>query len=394
MFARFSTARKPVARFFAFISLLWLAACDVTVAPDANTGRQINPTAPVQVALLVPGGSAQERDNLIARDFENAARLAIADIAGARIDLRVYNTGGGNPAQAAEAARAAVDDGAKIIVGPLYGEAANAAGVAVAGRNVNVLALSNNPTIAGGNVFLLGATFDNTANRLVQYGARQGINRYMVVHGNNFEGQTGRDAITNAVQRNGAQVVAIESYGLSQQGIFSATQQIVAGASSSGAQAIFMTASLNADLPILATALPDAGIDPQNTRFFGLTRWDTVPQALSLPGLQGGVFAMPDQATASLFNNRYAAAYGQQPHPLAGLAYDGIAAIGALIAQGNRDALTKAALTTPEGFRGTSGAFRLLPNGLNERALAIATIQDNQVVTLEQAPRSFGAAGF
>lgn len=394
MFARFHSARKPVARFFALMSLLWLAACDIPLAPDTNTGRQINPSAPVQVALLVPGGGAEERDNLIARDFENAARLAIADIDGAEIDLRVYNTGGGSPAQAADAARAAVSDGASIIVGPLYGEAANAAGVAVAGRNVNVLALSNNPTIAGGNVFLLGSTFDNTANRLVQYGTRQGINRYMVLHGNNFEGETGRDAITAAVQRNGAQVVAVESYGLSQQGIYSATRQIVSSARGSGAQAIFMTASLNADLPILATALPDAGIDTERTRFVGLTRWDTVPQALDLPGLQGGIFAMPDQSTASLFNNRYAARYGQQPHPLAGLAYDGIAAIGALVAAGNRDALTKAALTTPEGFRGTSGAFRLLPNGLNERALAVATIQDNQVVTLEQAPRSFGAAGF
>jgi hypothetical protein len=35
----------------------------------------------------------------------------------------------------------------------------------------------------------------------------------------------------------------------------------------------------------------------------------------------------------------------------------------------------------------------LMPNGLNQRALAVATIQNNQVVILEQAPRSFGAAG-
>ncbi len=393
MFARFSNARKTLARFFAFTALLWLAACDVTLAPDANVGQQIDPTAPIEVALLVPGGSAQATDNQLAQNFENAARLAIADLQGASVNLTVYNTAGGNPQQAAIAARQAVDAGAKIIIGPLYGEAANAAGVAIAGRNVNVLAFSNNRAFAGGNVFILGATFGNTAERLVQYGSRQGISRYMVVHGDDLPGRVGRDAITTAVQSNGAEVVGVESYALSQQGIFNATRRIVSNVRNSGAQAVFTTAGASADLPILATALPDAGMDTDRSRFIGLTRWDTLPQLAALPGLEGGLFAMPDPGTSTLFANRYAATYGAQPHPLAGLAYDGIAAIGALAAAGNSDAVTKSALTQPQGFRGTSGVFRLLPNGLNQRGLAVATIENNQVVILEQAPRSFGGPG-
>lgn len=393
MFARFRTARKTLARFIAGISLLWLAACDVTLAPDANVGQSIDPSEPIQVALLVPGGSAQGTDNLLAQNFENAARLAIADLQGATIDLRVYNTSGGNPQQAGIAATQAVNDGAKIILGPLYGEAANAAGVAIAGRDVNVLAFSNNPAFAGGNVFILGATFDNTANRLVQYGASRGINRYMIVHGADLPGRVGRDAIASAVRTNGAEVVGIESYPLSQQGIFTATRRIVSNVNASGAQAVFTTAGASSDLPIIATALPDAGMNTERAPFIGLTRWDTLPQLVSLPGLEGGFFALPDQGTATLFQNRYAATYGENPHPLAGLAYDGIAAIGALAAAGNRNALTKEALTQPQGFRGTDGVFRLMPNGLNQRALAVATIQDNQVVTLDPAPRSFGGAG-
>lgn len=393
MFARFSNARKPLARFFAFTALLWLAACDVTLAPDANVGRQIDPGKPIEVALLVPGGSAQETDNQLARNFENAARLAIADLEGARVDLRVYNTAGGNPQQAAIAATQAVNEGAKIIIGPLYGEAANAAGVAIAGRDVNVLAFSNNRAFAGGNVFILGSTFDNTAERLVQFGLRQGVSRYMVVHGDDLPGRVGRDAITTAVQQNGGEVVGVESYPLSQQGIFTSTRRIVSSVRNSGAQAVFTTAGANADLPIIATALPDAGMDTSRSRFIGLTRWDTLPQLAALPGLEGGLFALPDPGTAALFANRYAATYGETPHPLAGLAYDGIAAIGALAAAGNTEALTKAALIQPQGFRGTSGVFRLLPNGLNQRGLAVATIQNNQVMILEQAPRSFGGPG-
>jgi hypothetical protein len=76
------------------------------------------------------------------------------------------------------------------------------------------------------------------------------------------------------------------------------------------------------------------------------------------------------------------------------LAYDGIAAVGALIQQGNRDALTVAQLTQGTGFSGVNGIFRLRPDGKNERGLAVATIRENQLVVLDPAPRSFGGAGF
>ncbi|MGB4112364.1 MAG: penicillin-binding protein activator [Yoonia sp.] len=394
MFARLSSVRKAVARIFTFMTVVWLAACAPTgiVSNGNNTGQSIAPNAPVQVALLVPGGSGAGTDSLLAANLENAARLAMSDLNGVKIDLRVYNTGA-DPQQAAAVATRAVDDGAKIILGPLFGEAANAAGLAVAPRNVNVLAFSNNPTIAGGNVFVLGATFGNTANRLVDYSKRQGITRFMIVYGDDIQGQLGRDAIANAVRTQGAQIAGAESYGMSQPGILSATPRIAAATKAGGATGVFLTAGINADLPILATALPEAGIDPASTRYIGLTRWNAAPQALALPGLQGGLFAVPDQGMSGLFESRFNAAYGAQPHPLAGLAYDGIAAIGALVASGNPNALTKQALTSPQGFQGTAGIFRLLPNGLNERGLAVATIRNNQVVILEQAPRSFGRAG-
>ena len=392
MFARLPSTRKAVAYIFTLMSFVWLAACEPVGPANDNNGRRIDPNATVQVALLVPGGSGDGTDSLLASNLENAARLAISDLNGVSIDLRVYNTGA-DPVVAASVASQAVNDGAKIILGPLFGEAANAVGIAVANRNVNVLAFSNNTSIAGGNVFVLGATFQNTANRLVQYSGRQGISRYAVIHGDDVAGEAGRYAITTAVRNNGGQVSSIESYPLSQQGIFNSARRISASTKLGGADAVFLTASVNADLPILATALRDTGIDPAETQYIGLTRWSAAPQALALPGLQGGLFTLPDQNMKNLFESRYTAAYGDAPHPLSGLAYDGIAAIGALVAAGNTNALTKLALTSPQGFQGTAGIFRLLPNGQNQRGLAVATVRDGGVVVLEPAPRSFGGAG-
>jgi ABC-type branched-subunit amino acid transport system substrate-binding protein len=257
-----------------------------------------------------------------------------------------------------------------------------------------VLAFSNNPTIAGGNVFILGPTFRNTAERLVRYGRGQGIDSYVIAHADDLQGNIGRDSIAAAINRAGANLARVESYPLSQDGILARVGSIAAAANASGADAIFLTAGVNADLPILATALPEAGLNPEVVQYIGLTRWDVTPQALALPGLQGGLFAIPDRNMAANFEARYAQAFGESPHPLAGLAYDGIAAIGALVAQGNANALTRSALTQGQGFQGTNGIFRLLPDGTNERGLAVATIQNNQVVILDAAPRSFGGAGF
>jgi len=382
---------RPFARLLALLSLAWLAAC--VAVPLGGNGPSLNAGRPVQVALLVPGGGTDVADAFLAQNLENAARMAIADLNGVQIDLRVYNTAA-DPQQAATVALQAVNDGAKIILGPLYAESANAAGVAVASRGVNVLAFSNNTQIAGGNVFVLGATFQNTATRLASYAARNGITRVMVVHSDDIPGQAGRDAIAAGVRSAGGIVVGTQSYPLSQQAIVDAARPIAEAVRNSGAQAVFLTASANADLPILATALPEQGVDPAVTRYIGLTRWDVTPQGLALPGLQGGLFAMPDMSVNTQFETRYGALYGTNPHPLAGLAYDGIAAIGALAAGGNADALSRASLTQAQGFQGTSGIFRFLPDGTNQRGLAIAQVQNNQVVVLEPAPRSFGRAGF
>jgi len=107
-----------------------------------------------------------------------------------------------------------------------------------------------------------------------------------------------------------------------------------------------------------------------------------------------GLFQVSNSTLAAQFSARYQSRYGSLPHPIAGLAYDGIAAIGALAASGNAGALTRGALTQNSGFRGVNGIFRLRGDGTNERALAVARVQNRQVTIVSAAPTSFGLAGF
>ena len=381
--APFAFARKLFRPFAFSAALLALAACDAGIGgAPLLTSRDAIP-----VALLVPQ-SDLETGAVLASSLENAARLAISDLEGVEIDLRVYDTGG-SASGATNAAMAAVGDGAKVILGPVFAEAANAAGGAVANRGVNVLAFSNNPAIAGGNVSILGNTFQSSANRLMRYANGSGV---YVVHAANAAEMTARDAVQSAIAQTGAQLAGTYAFELSQQGVINALPEIADGVEASGANAIVLTSGTSGALPLLAELLPENGVTPPDVQYIGLQRLDIPATALSLKGVQEAWFALPDPGLSNTFAARYSAAFGQPPHPIAGLAYDGIAAIGALAASGE-SSISAAALTQPSGFVGTGGVFRLRGDGTNERGLAVATIQNNQVVILDPAPRSFSAPG-
>ena len=389
MFAVLRSPRKLITRLAVAASALWVAAC----TPATNQGASAPVSGggdAVQVALLLPSGNPG--DEVLARGLRQAAQLAITDLGGVKVDLRTYDSGSA-PAAAAAAATKAVDEGAKIILGPVYAEAANAAGVAVAGRGVNVLSFSNNPAIAGGNVFVLGPTFQNTAARLTSYAAAQGKKRIHVLHEKTAAGEAGRAAIVAAIGGSGATLVGTTSFEFSQSGLVAAVPGIVSAVKGSGADALFLTSDAVGALPLLAQLLPEQGLTPDVTKFIGLTRWDIPPATMAMPGVQGGWFALPDPGLSAQFAARYQGAYGEAPHPIAGLAYDGIAAIGALVKSGRSDALSTAALTQGSGFVGVNGIFRLRADGTNERGLAVAEIRNGQMVVVSPAPRSFGGPG-
>ncbi len=387
--------RRPFARIGAVLSALALAACEPVGigATGPQTGPMIDPSQPVQVAMLVPAGAGSADLDWLARSLTNSAKMAAADARGATIDLRIYEAGA-DPAQAVAQANKAAADGAKIILGPLFADSANAVGNAMAPQGINVLSFSNNTDIAGGNVFVLGNTFDNVADRLVKYGVQNGKRRIMMVAEDDAAGQVGARAIERAIQKNGGTLAGSVTHPLSKQGIDGIIPNVSQAALSGNVDAVFLTANQGAVLPYLTDKLADAGVTSATVQMMGLTRWDQPSARLQLRGTQGGWFAIPDTAMKAQFDQRYRQAYGETPHDLGALGYDGVAAIAALVRAGKRNALTTAGLTQNSGFAGIGGAFRLRRDGTNERALAVATIRNNQLVVLDPAPRSFGGFGF
>ncbi len=374
-----------------------LAACAAgTSNAPSNDGIAVDVSQPVRVALLLPYGSGDPGRDQIARSLENAARLAQSDVRDATIDLVVYPTGGSTSGGAA-AAQQAVAEGAKIIVGPLFSTETAGVQPVAESAGLSVLSFSNNPSVAGSNVYILGTTFENTADRLVAYGLSRGMRNFGVVYPQGLEGETARDAVSAAVSQRGATLATSQSYSVSVEGIQAAAGPAAAALNGAGASAVILTDGPTGGLAFISEALRGNGLSAGQAQFMGMQRWDVSAEALAVPSLQGGVFAAPDPALVGAFTGRYRAAYGESPHELAGLAYDGIAVVGALIAQARAQSgspFSTARLTQPGGFAGVNGAFRFGANGRVQRNLAIIEVQNNQAVVTERAARSFDAVGF
>lgn len=358
------------------------------------SGSGVDATRQVTVALLAPFGSEKSEQNFLGTSLVNAARLAQQDMPGVSLDLRIYPTAG-TPEQAASAAQQALAEGAQVIVGPFYSTSTAAVAPLAGGRGVQVLSFSNNPQVAGGNVHLLGMTFETIANRVVGYASAQGKRAVGVIHSNDPGGMAGLAAAQAAITRYGAEFVGASGYELSPKGVSTAAPVIAQTMRGAGANAVVLTDDPGSGLTFLTPMLANYGLKSPNPTFLGLTRWNVPPEAASTPSMQGGVFAGPDPQAQANFEARYTAAYGNAPHKLASLAYDGVAAVGAMVqsarASGSGTALTEEQLTQSAGFQGATGIFRFNPDGTSDRGLSLFRLQNGAAVVIDPAPRSFAA---
>lgn len=385
---------RPALFAAAVAALTLLSACATGTGGASDDGIAVDPNQPVRVALLLPYGTGDPGREQIAHSLENAARLAQRDVTNATIDLVVYPTAGTTGGGSAAASQA-VAEGAKLIVGPLFSTETAGAGPVAAQSGIDVISFSNNPSVAGGNVYILGTTFENTADRLVAYGLSRGLGTFGVVYPSGLEGESARDAVASAISARGATLAGSEPYNLSVEGIQAAAGPAAASLGSAGVNAVVLTDGPTGGLAYVADALRGNGL--ASAQFLGMQRWDVSAETMVIPSLQGGVFAAPDPATYGTFAGRYQATYGETPHELAGLAYDGIAAAGALIAEARSQGgspFSSARITQPAGFAGVNGPFRFRGNGIVQRNLAIIEVRNGQPVVAERAAGSFDNVGY
>src|SRR5271169_4139858 len=350
--------------------------------PGATIG-----TGEVKVGLILPlsaGGNA----GIAGQSMRNAAEMALAEFNSPNIQLLVKDDGGTAEA-ARQGAQQALDEGAEIILGPLFAQSVGIVGQVARARNIPVIAFSTDTNVASRGIYLLSFLPESDVARIVQYAASTGKRSYAALIPDNPYGTVVEAAFKQDVARRGGQIVALEHYPHDKVGMTGPVRNVAQAAVR--ADALLVPDGGDA-LPDVAQALAASSVNTKKLQLLGTGLWDD-PRVFSTPALDGGWYAAPDGAGYRNFSNRYAARFKQQPVRTATLAYDAVALIAALVKTQGPQRFSPEVLTNPSGFSGIDGLFRFRADGTNERGLAVLRVTPSGPQTISPAPRSFGASG-
>ena len=375
----------------------------------------------VHVGLLLPLSGP---DAALGRALLDAAALAIFEVADESVVLAPRDTKGTTEG-AREAAIAALEAGARLLLGPVFAPDVTAVAPLARAAGVHVIAFSNDRTVAGGGTFVIGVPPLQTVSRVLGYAASRGMTRFAALVPKNPFGERVAQDMRIAAARAGGVVTRIETYRRGQQEMTDAVRRLASfetrqaamarqraalesvsdevarqalrrleGAATMGGlgfDAVLLPETGPA-LEALAPLLPYYDIDTRRIRVLGIGDWRD-RAVFREPALAGAWVAGPPPDARAAFERRFQETYGRPPHVLAPLAYDA-AALAAVLAtaEGGPD-FGMAALTARNGFAGTTGIFRLNPDGTVERGLAVMEVRPDGLRVIDADPEAFADTG-
>ena len=366
-------------------SLLSSATSSAPQSAQAPPGASLG-NGEVKAALILPL-SAPGNAGVAGQSMRNAAEMALAEFNSPNIQLLIKDDGGTAEA-ARQGAQQALDEGAEIILGPLFAQSVSIVGQVARARNIPVIAFSTDANVASRGVYLLSFLPESDISRIVQYAASTGKRSYAALIPDNPYGTVVEAAFKQDVARHGGQLIALERYAHDKAAMVAPARNVAQAAAR--VEAILIPDSGDA-VPDVVQALVAAGVNTKKVQLLGTGLWDD-PRLFSAPALDGGWYAAPDSAGFRNFAQRYRARYNQDPARTATLSYDAVALIAALVKTQGPQRFSNEVLTNPSGFSGIDGLFRFRQDGTNERGLAVFRVTPSGPQPLSPAPKSFGAS--
>ena len=349
--------------------------------PDgaAASGVQGAPGA-VKIGAVLPltqNGAVSQAGTAL----RNAITLAVNDIGGNQVTLLVEDDQS-TPEGAQQAAQKLIAGGAEIILGPLYAATVRAVASVAKANNRPVIAFSTDPQVASHGVYLLSFLIDSYVDQVVGFAASKGKKSFAALLPDNDYGRLCESAFQAAVTARNLSLVAVEKY---------RPDQIGAAVSHLSAlpqhfDTLFVgeqVAGLDGVMQVLAAQKLVA----PNVQILGPGLWSD-PAVFKNPLLQGAWFAGADQSGYNAFATRYRQKFGQDPLRIATLGFDA-GSLAAALAKMPAPHFPESILTNRAGFNGADGLFRFLPDGTNERGMAIFEIRNGTATAIQPAPKAF-----
>lgn len=357
-------------------------------------GEFVN-TPTVKVGLLIPmtGPSASLGQSLldaaIMAVYDKYSNMSQRDIT-ARIELLPQDTG--DTIEGAEkAAQDALEAGATILLGPVFGKQVNAVSSNARSRNIPVVTFSNNATVAGNGVYLFGFIPEQQVIRVIQYAiARKYANVAALVPSNPY-GATIVKQLSSEMRKNGGRAAPIEYY---QEDLSSLDVNVgrlsrfLQEQQSTAQQALFI-AEGGTKLKTLTDTLTTNNINSGKIQFLGTGLWDDTTITKNT-ALSGGWFASSPPEKYSAFEQHFVNTFNYKPDRRASLSYDAVALAATLAIESKGEGFPTSLITDQAGFSGpANGIFRFREDGTIERGLSVLSISPGGFHTVDPAPTTF-----
>lgn len=357
----------------------------------AVTGCQVRgprPVQPVRPPPIVPDEANRHRvalivplsgpDGGVGTSIANAANLALLDTGDRSIRLTIYSSADGG---AAAATNRAVADGSRLILGPLLAEDVRAAAPIARRAGVPVVTFSNDESVAGNGVFILGVTPGQSINRVVAHARANGATRFGALIPTGLYGQRAAQALLASVRGAGGRITAMETFTRTAAGARSAANRLNAR----GAYDAVLIADSGRTA---ALAAPSIRVGP---RILGTELWANDRTLGQTARLRGAWYAAAPDARFQQLVTRYRARYGKTPYRLGSLGYDAVlltvrAARGWPVGR----PFPVRSLTERDGFAGVDGIFRFGRDGVAERALEVRQVTAAGTTIVSPSALTFG----
>lgn len=400
----FSPSLDSFRRFCAIAAVLAIGACttqpankplppapEPPPAPHQVTAEQPNflklpntnsSVVPVRVGVILPFDNPNANVRGLAKAMMHAAELALYDSGNKNIILMTEDDSG-TPAEAVAATQKLLDQGAEVIVGPLFSASVTAVAPLARDRGVPVLAFSTDRTVAGNGIYLLSFQPQTEVRRVISYASGQGRKKIGAMIPQTPYGEVVEQAFREAAQKNGDTICDVEHFSPSA----GALTEPAAAIAKAGCDSILVPQG-GSLLRGLAQTFAYSNIDTSKVKLLGTGLWYE-PGTLKEPLVDGAWFAAPQPSMDAPFLAKYRQTFGGEPPQLASLAYDAVSLV-ALLANGTPyHRFTVRALTDPNGFSGVSGIFRFRSDGSIDRGLAVLSVDPTGFVVVDPAPTTF-----
>lgn len=352
-------------------------------APDflklPNTPADVTP---VRVGVILPFDNASASVRALAKSMMRAAELALYDSGNRNIILMTAEDTG-TQADAAAAATKLLNEGAEVIVGPLFSGSVEAVAPIARDRGVPMLAFSTDRKVAGSGIYLLSFQPQDEVKRIVSYAVAQGRTKIGALIPQTAYGEVVEQAFRDAAQQTGATVCSVAHFSPSA----GALTEPAAAIAKADCTAILVPQG-GSLLRGIAQTLAYSNVDLTKVKLLGTGLWYE-PSSQKEGLLSGAWFAAPQPSADDAFIAKYRATFGSEPPQLASLAYDAVSLV-ALLANGPPyHRFTLRAITDPNGFSGVSGIFRFSADGTIDRGLAILAVEPGGFTVVNPAPVTF-----